>query len=216
MGFIVYIMGASGSGKTSLGALLSERYGYEHFDIDEYYWEKTDPPFQVARPRSEFAEELIEDLTGAGLGVLTGNLGVNPGDYVSLIDLIVFLDAPTDVRLGRLKAREHERFGDRIEPDGDMHQTHIDFMEWAEAYEGDDNRFNTRQKQKWQIEKLQCPVMRIDATQEQGALCEGVHARVREMLTIKDKRGRGNFVNLSRALVNNPSRDSGCPLNLTN
>jgi adenylate kinase family enzyme len=171
MGFIVYIMGAAGTGKTSLGAMLSERYGYEHFDIDEYFWEETDPPFQAARPRNKFAEELINDISGAEFGVLTGNLGGGVGDYISLIALSVFLDAPTDVRLKRLKARERERFGDRIEPGGDMHQTHIDFMEWAEAYEGDDNRFNTRQKQEWQIKKLQCPVIRVDATQERDAIC---------------------------------------------
>jgi uridine kinase len=190
MGFIVYILGACGTGKTSLGAELKERFGYEHFDVDDYYWVKTDPPFQVSRPREAFTEALVSDLTSAGLSALTGNLGAGIDAYVRLIDLAVFLDAPTDVRLARLSARERKRFGDRIEPGGDMCQTHRDFMEWASAYEGSDGRFNTRQKQERQIEKLQCPVMRIDATRDLSAICATVHSRVKSLGTFYDKSER--------------------------
>jgi adenylate kinase family enzyme len=43
----IIIFGASGSGPTTLGRRLAEKLNYIHLDVDDYYWEKTWPPFQV-------------------------------------------------------------------------------------------------------------------------------------------------------------------------
>ena len=45
----IHILGASGSGTTTLASELSKRINYTHFDTDDYYWLKTDPPFQNKR-----------------------------------------------------------------------------------------------------------------------------------------------------------------------
>lgn len=42
---------------------------------------------------------------------------------------------PTDIRINRLRAREREAFGSRIDSDGDMYQNYIEFLEWAKAYD---------------------------------------------------------------------------------
>ena len=182
MKFIIYILGACGSGKSSLGALLNEKYGYEHLDIDDYFWVKTDLPFQTSRTREEVYELLVPDLQKAELCVLSGNLGKDAYRYNHLIDLAVFLDAPTDIRLTRLANRERKLFGGRIDAGGDMQQTHIDFIKWAAAYEGNDNRYNTRQKQQRQLEVLTCPIMHVDAKQNQIDICESVNDKVKQLL----------------------------------
>lgn len=44
----LHIFGASGCGVTTLGKKLSNHYQIPFFDADDYYWKKTDPPFQEA------------------------------------------------------------------------------------------------------------------------------------------------------------------------
>lgn len=41
----IHILGASGSGTTTLGMELAKKMGYYHFDTDDFYWEQTDIPY---------------------------------------------------------------------------------------------------------------------------------------------------------------------------
>jgi adenylate kinase family enzyme len=45
----IHILGASGSGTTTLGRALSERLQCPHFDTDNYFWLPTDPPWVQSR-----------------------------------------------------------------------------------------------------------------------------------------------------------------------
>ena len=66
------------------------------------------------------------------------------------------------MRIERLKKREEERFGKRIEPGGDMYEHHQEFIRWASAY--DNGGLNMRSKAKhdeWQ-KLLLCPLIRLD------------------------------------------------------
>ena len=88
---------------------------------------------------------------------------------------------PTDVRIARLRARELQHFGARIEPGGDMAQTHQAFLTWAAAY--DDGGVDMRSRAKhdeWQ-KLLRCPllVLRGDAPLEENAAT--VMARLGEL-----------------------------------
>ena len=40
----IHIVGASGSGTTSLAGELATRYGHRHLDTDDYFWLRTVPP----------------------------------------------------------------------------------------------------------------------------------------------------------------------------
>jgi len=40
----IHILGASGSGTTTLGRALAERLQYPHFETDDYFWLPTAPP----------------------------------------------------------------------------------------------------------------------------------------------------------------------------
>ena len=127
----VHVFGASGSGTTTLGRTLAERLGVRFFDGDDYFWQATEPPFTVQRPRDERAALLLRDVTGAGEWVLSGSM-IGWGDaLVSDFTLAVYLRIPPDVRMQRIAMRERERYGARIEAGGDMHEQNQAFLEWA-------------------------------------------------------------------------------------
>jgi adenylate kinase family enzyme len=53
----IHLLGASGSGTTTLGMALSERFGGVQLDTDDYFWEPPAPPFQ--RPRDRYDRQLL-------------------------------------------------------------------------------------------------------------------------------------------------------------
>ena len=61
----LHILGASGSGTTTLAAALCARHGWAHFDTDDFLWIKTDPPYTDMRPREERQAMLAAALDGA-------------------------------------------------------------------------------------------------------------------------------------------------------
>ena len=110
----LHILGASGSGTTTLGRALAERLPCLHFDTDDYFWVPTDPPFTHQRERTERQRLLMDDVTAHNAWVVSGSL-CGWGDVaISLFELVVFLWIPHNVRMARLHRREHARFGKRI------------------------------------------------------------------------------------------------------
>ncbi|WP_054740321.1 P-loop NTPase family protein [Cellulosilyticum ruminicola] len=59
---LIHILGASGSGTSTLGRVLEERYQYKHLDTDDYYWLLTNPPFTQAREEKERIALLKRDM----------------------------------------------------------------------------------------------------------------------------------------------------------
>ncbi len=139
----IHITGASGSGQTTLGATIAERWTYRHFDADHDYWIATGPPFTTPRDVSERRRILGADLNAHPRWVRSGSL-INWGDpIIPLFDLVVFLYVPHNLRMARLREREIARFGaEALAPSGRLHQQHLEFMAYAERYDnaGDEQR----------------------------------------------------------------------------
>jgi adenylate kinase family enzyme len=70
----LHILGASGSGTTTLGMALSAHFGYTQLDTDDYFWEPTDPPFQRPRDRDARQTLLAAALDVHPRWVLSGSL----------------------------------------------------------------------------------------------------------------------------------------------
>jgi len=155
----LHILGASGSGTTTLGRALAERLPCLHFDTDDYFWVPTDPPFTHQRERTERQQLLMDDLTTHDAWVVSGSL-CGWGDVaIPLFELVVFLWIPQDRRMARLRQREHERFGERILPGGDMYKKSQQFLVWAASYdEGGLDIRSRRLHEKW-LGTLLCPIL---------------------------------------------------------
>lgn len=174
----VYITGAAGSGTSSLGSALAARLNVLHLDTDSYYWAPTEPPFTTKRPVAERLALIAAAQLGAEGWVLSGAADGWGEVAIAGVDLIVFLTAPTPVRLARIRRREAEKFGARVQPGGDMHRNHADFLKWATGY--DDPYFSGRSLSRhrhWLAGRAE-PVLELSGTTPVAALVEAVLERL--------------------------------------
>jgi adenylate kinase family enzyme len=132
----IHILGASGSGTTTLGKALAAHLDYAFFDTDAFYWVATEPPFRKKREVPDRLKLLETELARAERWVLSGSL-CGWGDSIRpRFELVVFLRTADGLRLPRLEARERERYGARrIAPGGDLHDQYAAFLAWASRYE---------------------------------------------------------------------------------
>ena len=123
----IHIVGASGSGTTTLGAALAARLDHPHIDSDTSFW-KT----KHSEIRSFVVAEL---LPVSGQWVFSGSAVGWAGPIEPFYDLIVFLKLDPSVRMDRIRRREVARYGARVRPGGDMAETSAAFLDWAAAYD---------------------------------------------------------------------------------
>lgn len=170
------ITGASGCGVTTLGAAVAARLGAVHIDMDDHFWVATDPPYRVKREVPERLLRVRVEQARTGRWVVSGTLDGWAAPVTAGADLIVFLAVPTGIRLERLRRRERERFGEALLPGGNMHENHVEFIEWAAHY--DDGSLPGRSRprhEKW-LAGLSQPVLRLDGTRPTAKLVEAVLA----------------------------------------
>lgn len=158
----IHILGASGSGTTTLGAALAARLGCPHEDTDTYFWLPTDPPFTTPRPREARLALLLPRLAGPAW-VLSGSASGWIAAIDPLDDIAVFLLLDPVLRMARLRRRETARFGARIAPGGDMAAHSREFLDWAESYDtaGPEQR-SLVGHERWLTART-CPVLRLDS-----------------------------------------------------
>lgn len=161
---VIHILGAAGSGTTTLGREIESIYNFTHLDVDDYFWLPTNPPFTTKRAIEERIELLKKDILNTDKCVVTGSLCKWGDSLIPYFDLVIEIETPTDVRIERIKKREYKRFGSRILENGDMFQGHQDFLEWAKGYDTGD--VNTRSKalhDLW-LKRIGCKKVTIDGT----------------------------------------------------
>lgn len=161
----IHLFGASGSGTSTLGRALADRLAVSFFDVDDYYWQKTNPPYTEKVPVEQRYRNLQIDLQAARNWVLSGSL-VSWGDSLKTqFTLAVFLYVPAEVRLERLRKRELERYSDRILPGGDIYEINQAFLDWASRYDtaGLEQR-SLLAHQNW-MKTLDCPLLRLGSSQ---------------------------------------------------
>ena len=162
MGNIIHIFGPSGSGTTTLGRIICQELGYFHMDTDDYFWLPTDPKFTAKRPVPERVRLMEQHMEQYRNVVISGSL-TDWGDVlIPRFTLAIRIEMDQALRLERIRQRERRNFGPRIEPGGDMYETHRAFMEWAKSYDtgGPEIRSKVKHDQ-WQ-RLLPCPVLLLN------------------------------------------------------
>ncbi len=159
---LIHIYGASGSGTTTLGSHIATQTGALHLDTDDFFWLPTDPPFTTKRPANERLSLLTEALDNTDIAVLSGSLSGWGDVLIPRFALAIRLYTDTNLRLTRLKNRERQRFGDRL--DGDMAAGHRAFLDWAASYDtGDETMRSAAMHDLWE-KKLFCPRILLDGS----------------------------------------------------
>lgn len=159
----ILITGASGTGTTSLGSVIATRLGHHHLDTDSFFWQPTDPPYQTPRPVDARLSALQREIRNLSRWVLSGSLDGWGDPLIPQFQLVIWLNVPTPVRLDRLRRRESEQFGSRIEAGGDMEEGHRAFMNWSAAYDSGGMDMRSRTRHLVWLDALSCPVIRIQA-----------------------------------------------------
>ena len=155
----IHILGASGSGTTTLGRALAACLQCPHFDTDDYFWVPTDPPYTYQRERPERQRFLMDDITAHDSWIISGSLCEWGDVAIPLFELVVFLAIPGDVRMERLRQREHERFGERILPGGDIYEHSQAFLAWAASYDDGGLDIRSRRLHDQWLGTLPCPIL---------------------------------------------------------
>jgi adenylate kinase family enzyme len=162
----LHVLGASGSGATTLGRALSLALGKVHLDTDDFYWLPAEQPYVESRPVEERVRLLQEAMSRASETgwVLSGALNRWGGAVVPLFDLVIFISTPTQLRITRLRERESSRFGAAIAPGGPRHAAHEEFIAWAAGYDDGTRVSRNRDTHEAWLLQLSCPVLRIDGS----------------------------------------------------
>jgi adenylate kinase family enzyme len=160
----VHILGASGTGTSTLARALASELETQAFDTDDFYWKPSDPPFAEKRGIGERLALMQEMFLPRRDWVLSGSL-VGWGDpVIPRLTHVVFLTLAPGPRLARLRARERRRYGAEIAEGGAMVERFRGFLDWAMSY--DDPTFTGRSRrmhEEW-LAGLPCPVIRLDAS----------------------------------------------------
>lgn len=158
----VHILGASGSGTTTLGRALADRWAVPHADADDYFWIPSDPPFVTKRPESARVALMRELFVPREAWVLSGSM-IGWGDaIVRECDAVIFVTLDPDERMRRIRAREEQRRADHGEFDENAWEA---FQTWARGY--DDPSFGGRSRvlhENW-LATVDKPVLRLDSSQ---------------------------------------------------
>ena len=174
----IHITGASGTGVSTLGRALAEVIAVPCHDTDDVFWLPTDPPYAQARPIPDRLALLDQQL--GETWVLAGSLDGWGDNLIPRFDLVIFLRAPTALRLARLRRREREAFGFALDPGGAMHDAHEAFIEWAAAYDVTQTGRNFARDLAW-LDTLPCLVLHLDGSEPVPALVDEALKHVRQL-----------------------------------
>ena len=131
-------------------------------DTDDYFWLPSEPNDTVKRPAGERIELMERDIRSSENVVISGSL-TDWGDVlIPHFTLAVRIEMDPALRIERLIKREIQRYGSRVAPDGDMYQHHLEFIEWAKAYDTGGRTMRSKAKHdEWQ-KLLPCKVLCLD------------------------------------------------------
>lgn len=178
----LHILGAPGSGVTSLGKELATRLGCPHLDTDDYHW-FTDDALPYRRRRNPDHRRLLmsRDLDASPAWILSGSLCGWGDVFIPRFDAVIYLWLPAELRVTRIQAREIQRYGaERLAPGGDLQGVFEKFISWAAAYDAvNDNIRSKDQELKW-LDALPCPQIKIEVELPLPVLAD----RVVEMLDL--------------------------------
>jgi shikimate kinase len=165
----IILLGPNGAGKSTLGRELARMLNFAHFDVEDYWFYKTDLPFTVIRPPEERNAMMLSDMKKHGSFVVSGNISDWSDEFPTMFDLAVFLTAPIDIRMKRIENREYVRWGDRVREGGDMYEQQQKFRAFAATR----NLALFEQ----QAAAYPCPLLRIENTEDCNATATSIAKR---------------------------------------
>jgi adenylate kinase family enzyme len=158
----IHVLGASGSGTSTLARGLASSLGSQCFDTDDFYWKPTDPPFREKRPIAERLELMNALFLPRRDWILSGSFTSWGAEIVPRLTHVIFLTLPAAKRLARLRKRERMRADGTLLKSKDWRVANAGFLEWAMAYDDPDFPGRSRITHERWLDMLEIPVIRLD------------------------------------------------------
>ena len=169
----LHVMGASGSGTTTLARAVADAWSVPHADADDYFWLPTDPPYLVKRLEADRVALMEQVFLPRTSWVLSGSMLGWGESVVGHLDAVVYLTLDATERMRRIEARERVRRS----AGGVVDERALEeFLAWARGY--DDPSFIGRSRarhEKW-LTTLTCPVLSLDSSLSREELRDRVLA----------------------------------------
>ncbi|SDP22634.1 Adenylate kinase [Paenibacillus sp. yr247] len=155
----IHILGASGSGTSTLGNELSLILPHINLDGDDYFWIEK---FTLQREPKDRVQLLNKDLLKYKQWILSGAVCGWGDEFKSYFDLVIFIYTPKEIRLQRIKDREYQRYGEEIFHGGSKFEQSKAFLEWASLYDEAGLEVRSRALHEHWMFDLTCPILRIE------------------------------------------------------
>ena len=162
----LHILGAPGSGTTTLGQALAARLSITFFDTDQFYWENWPIDFLKKR-EPEARERLLESTLSIERDwVLAGSIDGWNNSFEQNFSSVIFLYLEPTQRMQRLRQRETDRFGEvAIAPGGSQHERATCFLDWAVHYDDGTREGRSLPRHEAWLKNLSCPILRISSAE---------------------------------------------------
>ncbi|BCW66847.1 hypothetical protein NicSoilB4_16100 [Arthrobacter sp. NicSoilB4] len=170
----LFIMGASGSGTTTLGRAIADKWAIPHADADDYFWRPTSPPYTEQRAPVERLSLMREVFVPRSTWVLSGSIMGWGEDLMAMFDAVVFLTLDPETRMTRLLAREKTRMLELSRAGSSDEAAHEEFMSWARGYDEPDFAGRNRSRHEQWLAMFSCPILRLDSSRPVNNLVEAI------------------------------------------
>lgn len=166
----ILLIGLNGCGKSTLTRLLAQRLSLRPMDVEDYYFPKDQAvPFSVSLRHDEVQALLARDIRESGAFVLCSVRADWCEEITRACALAVWLKAPAALRQARIRQRDVLRFGNRVAPGGDLHESQERFYAMAAARSEDSVRQSAL--------RLPCPLLELDAVRPPDSLALEIENR---------------------------------------
>lgn len=166
----IHIMGASGSGTTTLARALANHWSVPHADSDDYFWLPSDPPFTNKRPESERLDLMRALFVPREAWVLSGSMLGWGQSIIAHCDAVIYLSLNADERMRRVEKREVTRRADNSFDQAAWEE----FLDWARGYDDPTFMGRSRVRHEGWLKNLDKPVLRLDSAHPVPELVDAV------------------------------------------
>lgn len=165
----IQVIGASGTGKSTLCKYISEKTGIYWIDTDKYLWK--DSSFTENHLVEERFKMYNDDIANHQDYVVSGSVhSWNPEGFNDR-ELLVLLILDEEIRMKRIYDREFARFGERMLPGGDHYHLTCEFLDWCRTYlTEDENAVNSLASHMLRLKEASCKTLVLDGNQPVYAL----------------------------------------------
>ena len=158
MGTGIQLCGLNGCGKSTLGKALAARMGFHFIDNENLYFSRSDAhdPYTNPKSRAEVEVLLMEEVNKHPDFVFSAVKGDYGEEIISMYSYVIVIEVPKEIRAQRVRNRSFQKFGNRMQPGGDLYDQEEAFFQMVDSRE-DDFIAN------W-LQRVSCPIIRVDGT----------------------------------------------------